>query len=184
MLTLPGNEWVARVENLERRVKEQAHENERLRIGRLWLALTIVLVLVLLVANSLRSNPAAAQNAKENQRTLRADKFILEDGMGNVRAELSMDKDRPRLVLYDASKNEVVSLGQHSSSKGRGMLHVGAAGGDNGIVLNGARRYLYLYGGLILSFNFPAQRMPASLSVLPATNGQSSRRRIRARFSR
>ncbi len=60
------------------------------------------------------------------------------------RAELSVNGGQALFHLFDKNEKGVATLEEYG--KGAGFLSLGGGNRQNGIVLNGDSRYLYIYG--------------------------------------
>lgn len=94
-----------RVENLER-------QNRKLKQTVILAAIILGSLLVMGQVAAPKGTPVKAV------KTLDAGKFILRDGRGKMRAELSLFADRPALVFYNDASNATLSLGAEPEGAG------------------------------------------------------------------
>ncbi len=117
-------------------------ECENRRIKRCALVAAILLGSLFVMGQSPAQKGAPVKAVK----VLDAGKFILKDGRGRMRAELSLFADRPALVFYGESGAPSLSVGIESEGSGLTLYGPGA---EKAAVLysNPAGPVLTLYGG-------------------------------------
>ncbi len=126
-------EMSVRIERLER-------ENRRIKKCALLVAMLFGALFVMGQSPAQKSAPVKAV------KVLDAGKFILKDGRGKMRAELSLFADRPALVFYGESGAPTLSMGIESDGSGLTLYGPGA---EKAAVLysNPAGPVLTMYGG-------------------------------------
>jgi len=100
-----------RLENLERELKKTKAGLTASKRRNRWMLGGVALLILGCLA--IAATPG-------NNRTIRANTFILEDANGKPRASMSMDKDGPSLVMCDA--NGKTRAGMSASEDGSGLV--------------------------------------------------------------
>lgn len=100
------------LELLARRVEKLELQNRRWRYAGLFLIIAFTSVFVIAQVKTAKVTPPKAT------KPLEAGKFILQDGLGAKRAELSMFANRPALVFYDETANPALSIGMEAEGAG------------------------------------------------------------------
>jgi len=109
-------------ERLEKIEKELAEARRRNR----WLLTIMGLVVVGIGLAWILTKTTAAATATTAPKVIRANDFIVENANGKTRAELSVDKDGPRLGLLDEKGKPRAELGIDKDKSG---LKLGDANG-------------------------------------------------------
>lgn len=102
----------AALQALSMRIEKLERENRLLRRAGLLAAVVLGSLFVMGQATPQKAVPIKAVKA------LDAGKFLLKDGRGKMRAELSLFADRPALVFYDDGGNATMSLGAEPDGAG------------------------------------------------------------------
>jgi hypothetical protein len=95
-----------RIARLERQNRHMKHAG---------LMLLFMLTAIFLMA---QVKPAAKIPAVKAVKSLEAGKFILQDGLGKKRAELTLVGDRPSLIFYDEADHALISAGLEPEGAG------------------------------------------------------------------